>query len=195
MKLADWAKSQGISYLTAYRWFKKGKLPVSAYQTDTGTIIVDPTKENNMSRTSNKRRAIRQDAALSLFNDVARSFGNFFPELELGTYPQLVRSDRSRFKSLSQEDKYVLIGEIPGFSEDEVKITVKDSAITITGKHEMKESGENFFSEETASFHNSYSLPTDADIKGISAEHKHGVLQITVPKQSNGKEEIEIPIK
>jgi len=41
MKLADWAKKQGISYLTAYRWFRDGKLPVKAYQSDSGTIIVD----------------------------------------------------------------------------------------------------------------------------------------------------------
>jgi hypothetical protein len=40
MKLSDWAKKQGISYLTAYRWFKDGKLPVEAYQSDSGTIIV-----------------------------------------------------------------------------------------------------------------------------------------------------------
>jgi hypothetical protein len=40
MKLSDWAKKQGISYLTAYRWFKDGKLPIKAYQSDSGTIIV-----------------------------------------------------------------------------------------------------------------------------------------------------------
>lgn len=40
MKLKEWAKKQGISYLTSYRWFKDGKLPVKAYQSDSGTIIV-----------------------------------------------------------------------------------------------------------------------------------------------------------
>lgn len=40
MKLSDWAKKQGISYLTAYRWFKDGKLPIKAYQSGSGTIIV-----------------------------------------------------------------------------------------------------------------------------------------------------------
>lgn len=40
MKLAEWAKKQGISYLTAYRWFKDGKLPAEAYQSESGTIIV-----------------------------------------------------------------------------------------------------------------------------------------------------------
>ena len=41
MKLSAWAKSQGIVYLTAYRMWRSGRLPVPAYQTATGTIIVD----------------------------------------------------------------------------------------------------------------------------------------------------------
>lgn len=41
MKLKEWADKEGISYITAYRWFKAGKLPVSAYQAESGTIIVE----------------------------------------------------------------------------------------------------------------------------------------------------------
>lgn len=41
MKLKEWADRTGVKYLTAYRWFKAGTLPVKAYQTDSGTIIVD----------------------------------------------------------------------------------------------------------------------------------------------------------
>lgn len=40
MKLSEWAKLQGISYKTAWRWFKEGKLPVPVEQTATGTILV-----------------------------------------------------------------------------------------------------------------------------------------------------------
>ena len=47
MKLSDWAKKQGIAYLTAYRWFKDGKLPVKAYQSDSGTIIVQDDSETS----------------------------------------------------------------------------------------------------------------------------------------------------
>lgn len=42
MKLSDWAKANGISYITAYRWWKQGILPVKAEQIATGTIIVYP---------------------------------------------------------------------------------------------------------------------------------------------------------
>ena len=40
MKLSTWAKKQGISYKTAWRLWKTGKLPLPAEQLATGTIIV-----------------------------------------------------------------------------------------------------------------------------------------------------------
>jgi hypothetical protein len=52
MKLKDWADKQGISYLTAWRWFKAGDPRLSkAYQSDSRTIIVpddSETSENSM---------------------------------------------------------------------------------------------------------------------------------------------------
>jgi predicted site-specific integrase-resolvase len=45
MKLSQWAKKQGIAYLTAFRWFKSGKLPVKAEQTLSGTILVYENEE------------------------------------------------------------------------------------------------------------------------------------------------------
>lgn len=42
MKLSNWAKQNGISYITAYRWWRQGILPVKAEQIKTGTIIVYP---------------------------------------------------------------------------------------------------------------------------------------------------------
>jgi len=44
MKLSAYARSLGVSYRTAWRWFKAGK--VAGFQADTGTIIVtEPTVE------------------------------------------------------------------------------------------------------------------------------------------------------
>ena len=40
MKLSTWARKKGISYRTAWRWFKEGRLPVIAEQTKTGTILI-----------------------------------------------------------------------------------------------------------------------------------------------------------
>ncbi|MGE0049817.1 MAG: IS607 family transposase [Acidithiobacillus sp.] len=44
MKLSEWAKTQGITYRTAWEWFKTGTLPVPTRQLPTGTILVDVPK-------------------------------------------------------------------------------------------------------------------------------------------------------
>lgn len=40
MNLAEWAESQGIARVTAYRWFREGRLPVPARKVG-GLILVD----------------------------------------------------------------------------------------------------------------------------------------------------------
>jgi putative resolvase len=45
MKLAEWARQNGVSRQSATRWFHAGVLPVPARQLSTGTILVDcPTR-------------------------------------------------------------------------------------------------------------------------------------------------------
>ena len=39
MKLSDYARQVGVTYKTAYRWFKAGR--IKGYQIDTGTIIIE----------------------------------------------------------------------------------------------------------------------------------------------------------
>jgi len=45
MKLKEWAKEQGISYITAFRWFHAGKMPVPTIQTETGMILVQVDRQ------------------------------------------------------------------------------------------------------------------------------------------------------
>lgn len=45
MKLSAWAKKQGISYVTAYRWFRAGKMPCPCEQAASGTILVHDESE------------------------------------------------------------------------------------------------------------------------------------------------------
>ncbi|GAA4262308.1 hypothetical protein GCM10022255_098460 [Dactylosporangium darangshiense] len=41
MKLAEWARHNGVRPQTAYRWFRQGTLPVSARRLPSGTTVVD----------------------------------------------------------------------------------------------------------------------------------------------------------
>ena len=45
MKLSKWARRKGVSYKTAWRWFKKGY--IKGYQMPTETIIVEKAKKLN----------------------------------------------------------------------------------------------------------------------------------------------------
>ena len=45
MKLSVWAKKQGISYKTAWRWWRDGTLPVHVEQMASGTVIVHDAEQ------------------------------------------------------------------------------------------------------------------------------------------------------
>ncbi|MFJ8141370.1 IS607 family transposase [Streptomyces sp. NPDC096013] len=40
MKLSEWARQQGVSYQTAWRWVRDGKMPVPVRQAPSGTWLV-----------------------------------------------------------------------------------------------------------------------------------------------------------
>jgi len=75
MKLAAWAKGQGVQYKTAYCWFRQGILPVPSRQLPTGTILVEPTQAvssgvalyGRVSSTDQKADLDRQLARLSTY--------------------------------------------------------------------------------------------------------------------------------
>lgn len=58
MKLPDYAKELGISYTTAWRWWKQGKLPHRARQTESGLVIVDYVPSSQKQELMGKRVAI-----------------------------------------------------------------------------------------------------------------------------------------
>ncbi|MCL6577570.1 MAG: IS607 family transposase, partial [Kyrpidia sp.] len=72
MKLSDWARQQGISYMTAWRWWKDGKLPVPARQTESGTILVDVPPSRKDGRTVVYARVSSHDQRSDLDRQVSR---------------------------------------------------------------------------------------------------------------------------
>jgi hypothetical protein len=61
IKLAEWCEKTGVNYLTAWRWFKNKKMPVHAYQTESGTILVEDSGDIESAANS------QQNDAMSLF--------------------------------------------------------------------------------------------------------------------------------
>ncbi len=54
MKLSAYADKVGVSYQTAHRWFKNGKIQ-GAYQIETGTVIVPDSAIPDISGPHNPR--------------------------------------------------------------------------------------------------------------------------------------------
>ena len=74
MKLSGWAKKNGLSYRTAWRLFKEGKLPVQAQQLQTGTILVceEPGIEKKVNEVAVYARVSSHDQKKDLDTQVAR---------------------------------------------------------------------------------------------------------------------------
>lgn len=88
---------------------------------------------------------------------------------------------------ITETDKeYLIKAELPEVKKEDVKITLENGVITITGerKHEKEQKDENEIRVESfyGSFARSFSLPENIDAKGIKAESKDGVLRVRIPK-------------
>lgn len=72
MKLSDWARKQGIHYMTAYKWFKEGKMPVPCYQAPTGTLMVSSDEVQCTSNVVIYARVSSHDKKADLARQVTR---------------------------------------------------------------------------------------------------------------------------
>lgn len=121
-------------------------------------------------------RSGRRD--MSLFDD-------FFDSM-LGAWDNY----SSRVPAVDVEEtpsEFIIKAEMPGFSENDVKITVDKHVLHISGevKEEDKEKdGKKYLIRERRheSFDRSFSLPDGLDESKISAGFENGILTVTLPK-------------
>ena len=91
------------------------------------------------------------------------------------------------------EDSYTVEAELPGVSEKDLKVEVKDNLLTIsTSKEEQKEQkndkGEYIVKERRShSFSRSFVLPRNVDRDTIHAEFKNGLLKVQIPRKEESK--------
>lgn len=84
------------------------------------------------------------------------------------------------------ESEYLIKAELPEVSKEDVKVTVDENVITISGERrkEAEHKDEKVHRVESfyGSFARSFRLPEDADVTAIQAESRNGVLKVRVPK-------------
>lgn len=104
----------------------------------------------------------------------------------------LAEADWKPLVDITETDTaYLIKADIPGVKKEDVKVSVQDGMLAIRGerKHEKEEKDKTFHRIERSygSFMRSFRLPDDADVSGISAEFKDGMLNVTVKKSSSVK--------
>jgi predicted site-specific integrase-resolvase len=117
MKLSKWAKENGISYITAYRWAKSGKIPGCKIM-DSGTILVKDTDDsinikNNIfiyARVSSNKRRNELDYQVNRIMKFANSNGfnvdKVFKEVASG-----MNDNRTQFWKMMDSNPSVIIIE------------------------------------------------------------------------------------
>lgn len=124
----------------------------------------------------------------SLQGDMNRLFDRFFA----GRTPHgISRRWIPAMDLVETEDHLVLRGDLPGMSEDDVNIEIKDGVLTVSGerKAEHEDKGEGYHRVERAfgSFSRSLSLPQGVDPEGIEAKFDNGVLEVRIPRPAEAK--------
>jgi HSP20 family protein len=89
------------------------------------------------------------------------------------------------------EKEYLIKAELPEVKKEDVKVTVENGTLSITGerKVEKEEKGKKYHRVERAygSFMRSFTLPEGTTGDKVSAEFKDGVLKVHLPKSEEAK--------
>ncbi len=130
---------------------------------------------------------------LARINKTYPSFMDDF--LGLDRYP--VRYNNSGFKSLPAvnisegENEFTIEVAAPGLEKKDFKINLENDVLTIASVREdnKEEIQENYTRKEFGycNFSRSFNLPDTVDAENISAAHKNGILNVSIPKKEEAK--------
>ena len=120
-----------------------------------------------------------QNRILGAFKPDSRENGNGHEALALAEWMPLV--------DVAEDDKeYLITAELPEVKKEDVKVTLENGMLTITGerKFEKEEKNKKYHRVERSygTFARSFTLPNDGDAAKVNAEFKDGMLKVRVAK-------------
>ena len=126
--------------------------------------------------------------------NLEKRLSTFFrrPSMENGEKEMMKVTEWSPLVDISEDDnEYVVKAELPEIKKEEVKVTVRDNVLCISGerKKETEEKGKRYhrIEREYGSFMRNFTLPENADGSKVSAEYKDGILKVHLPKSEKAK--------
>lgn len=115
----------------------------------------------------------------SYLRDSLNKFGELnLPKCEITDYIVPVRMKE-------EEDSYTVQVMVPGFSKEELKVSIKDNILTVSGergKDESYEDNSEFFSEKCE---RKIALNDDIDYQNVKVDLKNGILNVRLPKEES----------
>eukprot|EP00898_Chlorokybus_atmophyticus_P001131 jgi/Chlat1/2018/Chrsp158S02307 len=88
-------------------------------------------------------------------------------------------------------DAYKFVAEVAGLTRDDIKVTVAENVLTISGekKPTPKEEGDSIRRAErrTGKFRREFALPKNADPNNVTAAVENGILTVTAAKKAEAK--------
>jgi len=119
---------------------------------------------------------------LDLWND-----DYLFPDIFKG----FLSDSRSNLDVKETDDSYLIRGEFPGVSKDDIKVFIEDDTLTISyeeEKEDKKKSDEwRIFERSSKSFKRSFRLPQNVAREDIQADMDSGILKLKIPKKEDRK--------
>ena len=126
----------------------------------------------------------------TLQNEMNRLFGTVFDAPTPGNGGTM-RRWMPAMDLVETDDNFVLRADLPGLSEEDIKVEFEDGTLTVSGerKAEHESKGEGYYRVERAfgSFSRSLTLPQGVDPEAVTAEVDRGVLEVRIPKPEQRK--------
>lgn len=124
---------------------------------------------------------------VSMRDDMDRLFETFF-----GTQPQSFDDFWRPAVDIEENNGNLMVrAEIPGMTKDDIKVSVQDDLLTISGerKQENETKDKTFHRIERCygKFRRMIRLPAQVDADKVKASYKDGVLNVTLPKPESLK--------
>jgi HSP20 family protein len=120
------------------------------------------------------------------FDRALRRWPLNWPDVPASSQPRELRAfDHAPKVEVKENGKaYTVTIELPGLDEKDVKVTVEDDVLSISGEKKVEKTDEKtHYSERSyGSFTRSFTLPADADHDKLTAKFAKGVLSIDIPK-------------
>ena len=126
-----------------------------------------------------------------------RMFDRFFDEWF--TTPAQEADFSPKVNIHETSDNVTLTIEVPGIKKDDIKVTVNDDVLTISGKRQFEhEEKDNVYLRreiDTGEFSRSFTLPDTVDADKIAADYNNGLLEIKLARREETKpKEIEVKV-